>query len=129
MVGAIVVGHGQFAQGLLSALEQIVGPVECLDAFSTQGKARAEIESLVRDARRRLGDMPLLVFTDLQGGCSTTVCGSLLRSEPDVGIICGVNLPLLVRYVQYREKTSLPELYRRLVEAGVEGIKGLKQPG
>ena len=129
MVGAIVVAHGQFAQGLLSALEQIVGPVECLDVFSTQDKARAEIESLIKNARQRRGNLPLLVFTDLQGGCSTTVCGSLLRSAPDVGIISGVNLPMLVRYVQYRETTALPELYRRLVEAGVEGVKGLKQPG
>jgi mannose/fructose-specific phosphotransferase system component IIA len=129
MVSAIVIGHGQFAQGLLSALEQIVGPVEFCEAFSTQGRARAEIESMVRDARQRLGNLPLLVFTDLQGGCSTMVCGSLLRAEPDVGVICGVNLPMLVRYVQYRETTALPELYRRLVEAGVDGIKGLKQPG
>ena len=129
MVGAIVVAHGQFAQGLLSALEQIVGPVECLDVFSTQDKARAEIESLVRNARQRRGNIPLLVFTDLQGGCSSTVCGSLLRAETDVGIIGGVNLPMLVKYVQYREQSALPALYERLLAAGAEGIKGLKQPG
>jgi PTS system N-acetylgalactosamine-specific IIA component len=129
MVCGLVIGHGQFAQGLLSALEQIVGPVERLEAASSQGKARAEIEALVSEARHRFGGQPMLVFTDLQGGCCTTVCGSLLRAETDVGIICGVNLPMLVKYVQYREQFALPELYDRLLAAGEEGIKGLKQPG
>jgi PTS system N-acetylgalactosamine-specific IIA component len=129
MVCALIVGHGQFAQGLLSALEQIVGPVEHVAAASTQGRSRAEIESQIHEARKKFGGQPLLVFTDLQGGCSSTVCGSLLRAETDVGIIGGANLPMLVKYVQYREQLGPAELYRRLLAAGPEGIKGLKQPG
>jgi PTS system N-acetylgalactosamine-specific IIA component len=128
MVCAILIGHGQFAQGLLNALEQILGPVERLEAASTQGRSRTEIEALIRETRQKSGGQPLLVFTDLQGSCSTTVCGRLLRAEKDVGIICGVNLPMLVKYVQYREQYGLPELYNRLLAAGPEGIKGLKQP-
>jgi PTS system N-acetylgalactosamine-specific IIA component len=129
MVCALIIGHGQFAQGLVSALEQIVGPVELVRAASSQGKARNEIEAMVHEARQAFGGQPLLVFTDLQGGCSSTVCGSLLRAETDVGIIGGANLPMLVKYVQYREQFALPKLYDRLLAAGVEGIKGLKQPG
>jgi len=129
MVCALIVGHGEFAQGLLSALEQIIGPVQSVRVASSQGRTRNEIEAMVHEARQAFGGQPLLVFTDLQGGCSTTVCGSLLRAETDVGIICGVNLPMLVKYVQYREQSALPELYDRLLAAGVEGIKGLKQPG
>lgn len=129
MVCALVLGHGQFAQGLLSALEQIVGPVGQVAAASTQGRSRTEIESQIQDARQKFGEQPVLVFTDLQGACGSTVCGSLLRAENDVGIIGGANLPMLVKYVQYREQTALPELYDRLLAAGVEGIKGLKQPG
>jgi PTS system N-acetylgalactosamine-specific IIA component len=129
MVCALIIGHGQFAQGLVSALEQIVGPVELVRAASSQGKARNEIEAMVHEARQAFGGQPLLVFTDLQGGCSSTVCGSLLRAETDVGIIGGANLPMLVKYVQYREQFALPKLHDRLLAAGVEGIKGLKQPG
>jgi mannose/fructose-specific phosphotransferase system component IIA len=129
MVCALIVGHGQFAQGLLSALEQIVGPVELVAAVSTQGRSRAEIESQIHEARQKFGGQPLLVFADLQGGCGSTVCGSLLRAETDVGIIGGANLPMLVKYVQHREQSGPAELYRRLLAAGLDGIKGLKQPG
>jgi PTS system N-acetylgalactosamine-specific IIA component len=128
MINGILIGHGEFAAGLYSALKLIVGDVSALAVLSTQDKGRADIEQMILEARRQSGSNPTIVFADLQGGCSTTVCGSLLRACEDVGIICGANLPILIKFVEYRERLALRELYDLLVQTGKDSIKGLRPP-
>lgn len=137
-IPAILIGHSHFAQGMLGALQAIVGEVPDLVPVSTENKARCEIEQViiaVRDqfaclasAKQPLGRNSLVVFTDLQGGCSGAICGRLLKDCADVVIISGTNLPMLVKYVHYRESLPLEELCWLLVEAGKDGIRALKQP-
>jgi mannose PTS system EIIA component len=127
-IPALLIGHGRFPAGLANALQLIVGDVGDVEVVTSDSRAREEIEQLVRDFLGRTGNRPSLVFTDIQGGCSSQVCSSLLRDRTDVGIISGVNLPMLIKYVHHREQATLPELYRLLLQAGSEGIKGLKEP-
>jgi mannose/fructose-specific phosphotransferase system component IIA len=124
-----LIGHGQFATGVYHALRLIVGEVGDLEIASTEGKARSDIEQLISDARARSGGRPLIVFTDLQGGCSSTICGSLLRECATVAIVAGANLPMLLKFVQYRDQLPFRELYDLVVEAGRDGVRGLKEPG
>jgi PTS system N-acetylgalactosamine-specific IIA component len=127
-VSGILIGHGSFAAGLASALTLIVGEVPDLEVLSSEGKGRPDIEQMVCEARLRFSSGPAIIFTDLQGGCSSTVCGSLLRSCDDVGIICGANLPMLVKFVEYRSRLPLAELHELLLQAGRDGVQELKKP-
>jgi mannose/fructose-specific phosphotransferase system component IIA len=129
MVGGILVGHAQFANGLYSALCAIIGEPEEFRAIATEGLGRADIERVVQEERTALGGQPLVVFTDLAGGSCTMVCGGLTRECRDVGLLCGVNLPMLVKFVQYRERVPFAELLRLLEDAGREGIRNLNPAG
>lgn len=128
-VRALLVGHGQFAQGLGHALGLIVGPVSDLEIVSSEGKGQADLGRIVAAARERAGGRPLLVFADVSGGFSTNLCGKLLRDCAEVGIIGGVNLPMLIKFVQQRDQMAFPALFELLVQVGQTGIKGLKAPG
>ena len=128
VVAGIIIGHGSFASGLYSALRLIVGEVPDLEVLSSEGKGRQDIEQMVTEARAKFGPSPGMIFTDLQGGCSSTVCGSLLRSCDDVGIITGANLPMLIKFVEYRGKLALPQLYELLLQAGRDGVREVKKP-
>jgi len=126
MTAGILVGHGQFAQGLYSALCAIVGEPTDFTVIVFEGKGRADIEQAVREAHNRISGQPAVIFTDLQGGSSTTICSCLVRECRDVGLVCGANLPMLIKFVQHRERLSLQELLTVLGDAGREGIRSLK---
>jgi N-acetylgalactosamine PTS system EIIA component len=127
-VAGLLVGHGQFADGLRSALRLIVGEVPDFEYVSTEGRGRPDLQRIITEVRARFGSRPLIVFTDLFGGCGSNVCGSMLRGCSNVGIICGVNLPMLIKFAQYRDQMSFPELYDVLVRTGCEGIRAAKRP-
>jgi mannose/fructose-specific phosphotransferase system component IIA len=128
MVGGILIGHGTFACGLRSALELILGEVDHFEAISTEGLARVEIERQISEAVARFRGMPVLIFTDLQGGCATNICSSLFRTAGGAGIVCGANLPMLIKFVQYRARVPAVEVADMVVRAGIDGIRSVGAP-
>lgn len=95
-VKAIVAGHGSFAEGIRSAVEQISGRGECFVAISNAGLAPAEIESMLRDALRRTGAK--LIFTDLPAGSCTMAARRLQREDPTITVVTGAALPTILSY-------------------------------
>jgi len=77
---AIVVGHGQFSAGLVSAVGQICGLADKLVVLSNVGQTPQDIEATLRDHLARTGAR--VIFTDLPGGSATTVlsASSVTRS-------------------------------------------------
>jgi N-acetylgalactosamine PTS system EIIA component len=93
---AIVLGHGQLAHGLVSAVERITGIHDRFIALSNDGLGASEIEALLRDRIEATGAR--VVFTDLPAGsCNFAAC-KLLRVRPDIVVVTGVNLPALLHF-------------------------------
>jgi PTS system mannose-specific IIA component len=123
MIGLLVVTHGQLAEDLVRAVEKIVGTSEALEAVSI------DWDDDVDDARRRIeeaidrlndGD-GVLILTAMFGGTPSNISLSLL--EPGkVEIVTGVNLPMLIKFTNLREKLDLPEVACRIAEQGRKSI-------
>jgi PTS system N-acetylgalactosamine-specific IIA component len=94
---AVVAGHGQFAAGLASAVQQIAGKGDALIAISNTGLGAADIESLIAAAIDRSGSR--VVFTDLPAGSCTIAVRRLQRVRPDIVLVTGVNLATALEYV------------------------------
>ena len=93
---AIVLGHGQIADGLVSAVERITGIHGRFIALSNEGLGTSEIEELLRERLEETGAR--VVFTDLPAGsCNFAAC-RLLRVRPDIVVVTGVNLPALLHF-------------------------------
>src|SRR5437867_10916334 len=60
---AVVVGHGEFAGGLVSAVGQICGMADKLVVLSMMGMTPEDIEGTIRDQLSRTGAR--VIFTDL----------------------------------------------------------------
>ena len=65
-VAGIVCGHGNFAEGMISAVQQITGKGELLFGISNFEYSAEQLEAHIRDELARTG--ALIVFTDLPGG-------------------------------------------------------------
>lgn len=125
---ALVITHGGIGLELVNVVQQIMGPVPGLDAMSNRGKSAQEITALIKDWLAENADPVLgeagkaLVLIDNYGGSCATASQLACGRDPDVAIISGVNLAMLLGYVTWRETTEFEVLVRKLVEKGREAI-------
>ncbi len=63
----------------------------------------------------------VLVLTDLFGATPSNIACKLLYPGHIEGV-AGVNLPMLLRALNYRDQLLLPELVEKVLSGGTEGI-------
>ena len=118
MIGLVIVAHGTLAHALLAATEHVVGRLANAHAVSIEPSddlhaRQAEINRLVAAADS--GDGVVLI-TDMFGGTPSNLALGAI-SGPDVEVICGANLPLLVKLAKTRDR-PLKQAVRVALEAG-----------
>jgi PTS system N-acetylgalactosamine-specific IIA component len=116
---AIVAGHGEFAAGLVSAVEQITGRGAQLIAVSVQGLGVEDIERLLRATMQQANVR--VIFTDLQAGSCTMASRRILRGMDDAVLIAGTNLPTLLDFV-FADARTPPDAARHAAERGRAAI-------
>ncbi|HXT15823.1 MAG TPA: hypothetical protein VN706_09340 [Gemmatimonadaceae bacterium] len=116
---AIVAGHGEFAAGLVSAVEQITGRGTQLIPVSVAKLSVQDIEELLRSKMLEHGVK--VIFTDLQAGSCTMASRRILRGMDDAILVAGTNLPLLLDFV-FAEGRPAPEAARHAAERGRAAI-------
>lgn len=125
-IRGLVIAHSSLAEGLVSAARQISGAgEEVLRPLTNEGKGP---EGLLEAVNQELGDAPAVLFTDLPSGSCAFAARKLSIARPDTGLICGVNLAMLLDFVFHRD-LPLPQLVERLVEKGRTGINGTYREG
>lgn len=112
---AIVVGHGEFSAGLVSAVGQICGLADKLVVLSNVGQTPQDIEATLREQLARTGAR--VIFTDLPGGSATIAARRIARDKPDLVLVTGVNLATLLDFVFNSEGTP-EEAARAAAERG-----------
>ena len=95
-VRALVAGHGEFAAGIVSAVQQITGRGSVFRVISSRDLSGVDLEALIRKAIDESGVR--VVFTDLQAGSCTMAARRVLRDRQDVVFVAGANLPMLLDF-------------------------------
>jgi PTS system N-acetylgalactosamine-specific IIA component len=100
-VRAIVAGHGTFAEGMLSAIEQITGRSDLFIGVSNRDLSAQDIEALIRDRIASSG--AAVIFTDLPAGSCTMAARRIQRGQAGIAVVTGVNLATLLDYAFHAE--------------------------
>jgi PTS system N-acetylgalactosamine-specific IIA component len=116
---AIVIGHGDFAAGMITAVDKITGQGAALLALSVQDRSLSQIEEWLRENLSASGAQ--VVFTDLQAGSATMATRKALRDQPHVVLVVGANLPMLLDFVLSNAGTPV-EAARHAAERGRTAI-------
>jgi len=125
VIGVVVVTHGQLAAELLNAAEMIVGDLPRFAAVSIgwhedTNDAREEIARAVAKVQQGPQGNGVLIVTDMFGGTSSNLAMTFLG--PDVEVITGVNLPMLIKLAGVEEQASLLDVAREMREHGRNAI-------
>jgi N-acetylgalactosamine PTS system EIIA component len=121
-VRAIIAGHGEFAAGMISAVQQITGRGAAFRGITAGQLSGSDLVDLMRSAVDETGAR--VVVTDLQAGSCSMASRRLLRDRPDVLLVAGANLPMLLDFVM---ADGLPpqEAARHALERGRAAIAAL----
>jgi N-acetylgalactosamine PTS system EIIA component len=122
---ALVAGHGDFAAGLISAVEAVTGRGELLDPIEVKGLCGEDIQLLLRQRLQAIG--ATVIFTDLQAGSCTMAARRLLREMPGVLLVSGANLPMLLDFVM-SSADDAPGAARASVERARAAISVYEAP-
>lgn len=114
-VAGIVCGHGAFAEGLISAVEQITGRGALLVGLSNRDLGRDELEGRLRDELARTGARA--IFTDLPAGSATFAARKILRDTPGIVLVTGCNLGALLDFV-FHANDGVASAARQAAERG-----------
>jgi len=112
---AIIAGHAGFADGLVSAVEQIAGTGSVFVPLSNSGLTSENIEERFRAAA--LANHVRVFFTDLPAGSATLAVRRLMRKDPRLILVTGANLATLLEFVFHAEEDPV-EAARRAAEKG-----------
>ena len=115
----VVVSHGALSEALVDAVNRITGDAEALVAVSNDGCSR---DSLVDRVQRAVGGRQCLMFVDLPGGSCFHAALRFKHECPSVAVVAGVNLAMLLDFVQHRDR-SLTDAAARAAEVGGKAIQ------
>ncbi|MFO7654379.1 MAG: hypothetical protein R6X25_11225 [Candidatus Krumholzibacteriia bacterium] len=121
MIRALVLTHGRLGESLVEVVELLLGPTDGLVHLSNRGLSGEQFAASVA-AWLEQEEGPSLLLVDDRGGSCATAARIAGRRRRDVRIVCGVNLAMLLAYTTWRESQELPDLVRRLVNAGRDAI-------
>lgn len=115
---AIVIGHGDFAAGMQSAVHRITGRGSVLVALSAEECSSCSLAQLVDLLRTRARESGVsVIFTDLQAGSATMAARKLLRDMPGMVLVVGANLAMLLDFVLNTEASDV-DAARHAAERG-----------
>ena len=119
----ILASHGNLARGMADTIGMIVGEVSNLSTFVLE---RDDKDPISNQVRRELDSFDpadeVIICTDMVGSSVNNDMVGLLGDYPQVTLISGMNLPLVITLVMDEGPSSDEELATVIAMAG-EGIK------
>lgn len=119
MIGIVLVTHGRLAVEFHSALEHVMGPQQQIETISIDphddiDSRRKEIIAAVKRADTGAG---VAILTDMFGGTPSNLAISVMNA-PNIEVVAGINLPMLVKLATVRDECSLADAVIQAQAAG-----------
>ena len=130
MIGILIVSHGAFGESLIHSASHVLGkrPLMLRQLGVTVHDDPEAVAPLAADLVRYLDQGGgVLVLTDIYGATPSNIAARLLVPGRVEGL-AGVNLPMLIRALTYREESRLEELVEKSLSGATEGVLRMRPP-
>lgn len=121
--GVIIAAHGEYAKGLKSGLDLVVGQMSNLRVVNfLEGDTYDTIDKALNEAYNDLKDFNnILVITDLKGGTPFNRSVSLFNDKDNVRVLSGLNFALTYQAL-VSEEEDIDKYLNEVIETGKESI-------
>lgn len=124
MIGVVLSGHGNFAEGLYSSIQLIAGSQENLQTVDfTEGMSSEILQENLKNAVNTVNqNQGVVIFTDIPGGTPYNQAVMLSTQLENVKVISGTNIPALLDGLFCRN-LSLDEFSEKVIGTGKAGLQ------
>lgn len=123
MIGLIIVGHGEFAKGINSAIELVAGEQKLVEVVPfLQNHSTDDLKINIEKALKKMATEEVLIFTDIPGGSPFKAAVELSMTREGIEVIAGTNVPMVMEILFDREGTNLIEVRNKAMDAGKQQI-------
>ena len=129
MIGILIISHGTLGEALIHCANHVLNkrpPRLKQLGITTQDDPL----QLLPQARTLVNELDegdgVLILSDMYGGSPANIAGKLLIPGKVEGV-AGVNLPMLIRVLTYRDK-SLQTIVTKAVSGGCDGVVRIPAP-
>jgi PTS system mannose-specific IIA component len=119
MIGLVVVTHGRLAEEFIAAAEHVVGPQPAVQAVSIGPDDDMDMRrrEIIAAAKANDSGDGVIILTDMFGGTPSNLAISVM-STGKIEVIAGVNLPMLIKLAEVRNKLPMAKAALAAQEAG-----------
>ena len=119
MIGLVLVTHGNLAEEFVGALQHVVGNQEhvatvCIGPDDNMEERRKDIIKKIAIVDQGKG---VILLTDMFGGTPSNLAISVI-DNPNIEVIAGINLPMLIKLAAVRKSSSLNDTIYSAQKAG-----------
>lgn len=121
--GVIITAHGEYAKGLKSGLDLVVGNMSNLRVVNfLEGDSYDTIDKALNEAYNDLKETTnILVISDLKGGTPFNRSVSLFNDKDNVRVLSGLNFALTYQAL-ISEEEDIDKYLNEVLETGKESI-------
>jgi PTS system mannose-specific IIA component len=121
MIGIVLVTHGRLAAEFRAALEHVMGPQRQIETIMIDPKDDIDErrQEIIEAVKRVDSGQGVAILTDMFGGTPSNLAISVMNS-PNIEVVAGINLPMLVKLATVREECPLADA---VVQAQLAGRK------
>jgi PTS system mannose-specific IIA component len=129
MIGILIISHGTLGESLIHCAAHVLNkrPPRLKQIGIT---AQDDPLLLLPQARKMVKELDdgegVLILSDMYGGSPANIAGKLLVPGKVEGV-AGVNLPMLIRVLTYRDK-PLQTIVTKAVSGGCDGVVRIPAP-
>jgi PTS system mannose-specific IIA component len=119
MIGLVLVTHGRLAVEFRAALEHVVGPQSQIESVTIgpDDDVEQRRKDIIESVKRVDDGSGVVILTDMFGGTPSNLAISVM-SRPNVEVLAGINLPMLVKLAKVRAECGLTEAVAAAQESG-----------
>ena len=119
----IVVTHGNLAEELIKTAGTIVGAPENCFAMTNSGRTPQQLREDIDAKLDAAGGGPAVLFVDFFGGSCSHASLLVEHARDNIYVFCGVNLPMLLAFINKRDELSFEELAPAILERANNSIR------
>ena len=123
MIGILIISHGTLGESLIHCACHVLNkqpPRLAMLAVGSKDDPVLVLPHAIGMVRELDDGSGVLVLTDMYGGSPSNIASKLVNPGK-VEAVCGVNLPMLIRVLNYRER-DLATIVTKAVSGGCEGV-------
>jgi len=128
MIGIFIITHGTLGESLVKCVCHVINKTPSNVSYLGVTEQDDPGDILVK-ARSLLADIDegegILVLTDIFGATPSNIAMKLLQPGRVEGV-AGINVPMLLRILTYRDKSDIQTLINKAISGGCDGVLHIK---